>query len=79
MAHVEQSKALSRKAKSIAFLLWRAKQLSKTKKTSKCKKEKYLIDCLLPLAHTPWPHLYNLTLISLQPLKPTPIFLQLNL
>jgi hypothetical protein len=25
----------------------RAKQLSKTKKTSKCKKEKCLIDCLL--------------------------------
>jgi hypothetical protein len=41
MAHVEQSKALSRKAKPIAFLFKeqrRAKQLSKTKKTSKCEK-----------------------------------------
>jgi hypothetical protein len=31
------------------------------------------------LAHTPWPYLYNSTLISLQLFKPTPISLQLDL
>jgi hypothetical protein len=53
---MEQNKGLSPKAKPIAFLFKatkRVKQLSKTKKTTKCKKEKCLIDCLLPLAHSP--------------------------
>jgi hypothetical protein len=30
------------------------KQLNKTKKTSRCKKEKSWLDCLLPLPHSPW-------------------------
>jgi hypothetical protein len=41
MARMEQSKALSRKAKPIDFLFKvtkTVKQLSKTKKTSKCEK-----------------------------------------
>jgi hypothetical protein len=48
MAHVEQSKALSRKAKPIAFLFKPTKTSKTTKKTNKCKKEKCLIDYLLP-------------------------------
>jgi hypothetical protein len=47
MTHVEQSKALSQKAKRIAFLFKATKMSETTKKTTKCKKEKYLIDCLL--------------------------------
>jgi hypothetical protein len=42
------------------------------------KNEECLINCLLPLAHTLWPYLYNPALISLQLFKPTPIFLQLD-
>jgi hypothetical protein len=38
----------------------------------------WLITCC-PLSHTPWPYLYNSPLISLQPFKPTPISLQLDL
>jgi hypothetical protein len=38
-----------------------------------------LIDLLPSLAHTPWPYLYNLTLISLQLFKLTPISLHLYL
>jgi hypothetical protein len=56
-----------------------AKQLSKTKKTSRCKKWRiWLITCC-PLVHTPWPYLYNSTLISLQLFKPTPRSLPLDL
>jgi hypothetical protein len=49
MAYVEQSKALSHKAKPIAFLFKATKtsEITKTKKTSKCEKGKYLIDYLL--------------------------------
>jgi hypothetical protein len=40
MAYVEQSKALSHKAKPIAFLFKATKtsEITKTKKTSKCEK-----------------------------------------
>jgi hypothetical protein len=38
----------------------------------------WLITCC-PLAHTPWPYLYNSTLISLQLFKPTHVSLQLDL
>jgi hypothetical protein len=55
------------------------KQLSKTKKTSKCEKRSvWLITCC-PLALTTQPYLYNSTLFSLQRFKPTPISLQLDL
>jgi hypothetical protein len=37
-----------------------------------------LITCC-PLAHTPWPYLYDTTLVSLELFKPTPISLQLDL
>jgi hypothetical protein len=57
----------------------RAKQLRKTKKTSKCKKENYLIDYLLPFGTYNSAYLYNSTLISLPLFKLTPISLQLDL
>jgi hypothetical protein len=83
VACVEQNKALSHKSKWIAFLFKATKmseQLSKTKKTSKCEKEKCLIDYLLFfLAQTTRPYLYNSTLISLQLFKQTPISLQHDL
>jgi hypothetical protein len=46
---VEQSKALSHKAKPIAFLFKATKMSKTTKKTSKCEKEKCSIDYLLSL------------------------------
>jgi hypothetical protein len=75
---VELGRTLSHKVNPDAFLFKATKVSETTKKTSKYKKDKYLIDYLLPLAHTLWPYLYNPTLIFLQLFKPTPIFLQLD-
>jgi hypothetical protein len=36
-----------------------------------------MIDCLLPLAHSPWVYIHNSTPIFLQLFKPTSISLQL--